>query len=128
MFKTIIAVLGLLAVVQADWDEFKDAAIRYAELGIQNDPVYLSSRSNETARVLNFPCPAIPPSSSVPTSVHRLRPSDIKVIGAIGDSLTAANGAKASLLTAVLTEYRGTLNKRLFMILFFYLSIKIFKV
>jgi hypothetical protein len=109
MLKTIIALIGLLAVAQADWDEFKDAAIRYAELGIQNDPLYMSSRSNDSARALNFPCQPIPPSSPVPTSVHRLRPSDIKVIGAIGDSLTAANGAKASLLTAVLTEYRGTL-------------------
>lgn len=28
--------------------------------------------------------------SNVPTSVHRLRPQDIKVVGALGDSLTAA--------------------------------------
>jgi hypothetical protein len=33
-----------------------------------------------------------------------LRPSDVKIIGAIGDSLTAANGAKAALLTGLLTE------------------------
>jgi hypothetical protein len=31
----------------------------------------------------------------------------VKIIGAIGDSLTAANGAKAALLTGLLTEYRG---------------------
>lgn len=34
-------------------------------------------------------------SDSVPTSVHRLTPGDIDIIGAIGDSLTAANGAFA---------------------------------
>jgi hypothetical protein len=115
MFKTIIVLIGLLAVAQADWDEFKDAAIRYAELGIQNDPLYMSSRSNDSARVHNFPCQPIPPSSPAPTSVHSLRPSDIKVIGAIGDSLTAANGAKASLLIAVLTEYRGILRPSSFL-------------
>lgn len=34
-------------------------------------------------------------SATVPTSVHRLTPGDIDIIGAIGDSLTAANGAFA---------------------------------
>lgn len=27
---------------------------------------------------------------TIPTSVHRLRPQDVKVVGALGDSLTAA--------------------------------------
>ncbi|GFS18649.1 phospholipase B1, membrane-associated [Elysia marginata] len=42
----------------------------------------------------DFPCP-LPKSDSdgVPTSVHRLHPRDIKVIGAVGDSLTAGRGA-----------------------------------
>lgn len=44
---------------------------------------------------------------SRPSSVHRLRPSDIEVIGAIGDSLTAANGAKANTIIGVLLEDRG---------------------
>lgn len=34
-------------------------------------------------------------SEKVPTSVHRLTPGDIDIVGAIGDSLTAANGAFA---------------------------------
>jgi phospholipase B1, membrane-associated len=54
----------------------------------------------------SFDC-RILPSPSVPTSVHRLRPSDIKVIGAMGDSLTAAMGAKAKTVIGLLTEYRG---------------------
>ncbi|KFO23324.1 Phospholipase B1, membrane-associated [Fukomys damarensis] len=33
-------------------------------------------------------CPDMSPSDSIPTSVHRLKPADIKVIGAMGDSLT----------------------------------------
>ncbi|XP_036449109.1 phospholipase B1, membrane-associated [Colossoma macropomum] len=49
------------------------------------------------------------PSSSVPTSVHALRPADIKVVGALGDSLTAANGVGAAEnnLLDVMKEYRG---------------------
>ena len=74
-------------------------------MGIENDPLYVLSRSE--SRVLPFTCAAQPPSPSVPTSVHQLRPADIKVIGAIGDSLTAANGAKATNLLGLLTEYRG---------------------
>uniref|UniRef100_A0A1I8JHV6 Triacylglycerol lipase n=1 Tax=Macrostomum lignano TaxID=282301 RepID=A0A1I8JHV6_9PLAT len=46
-------------------------------------------------------------SPSRPTSVHRLRPGDIDVIGAMGDSLTAANGALATSILGLLTEYRG---------------------
>ncbi|PAA55063.1 hypothetical protein BOX15_Mlig012266g2 [Macrostomum lignano] len=46
-------------------------------------------------------------SPSRPTSAHRLRPGDIDVIGAMGDSLTAANGALATSILGLLTEYRG---------------------
>jgi phospholipase B1 len=57
--------------------------------------------------VHKFTCTPSGPSNTVPTSVHRLKPADIKVIGAIGDSLTAANGAGASTLLGLITEYRG---------------------
>jgi len=52
-------------------------------------------------------CPSLSHSSSTPTSVHALRPTDVKVVGAIGDSLTAANGALAVTPLGLLTEYRG---------------------
>nr|XP_020839433.1 phospholipase B1, membrane-associated [Phascolarctos cinereus] len=54
-------------------------------------------------------CPHMDPSNSVPTSVHNLRPADIKVIGALGDSLTAGNGAGSQPgdIIDVLTQYRG---------------------
>ncbi|CAF1490577.1 unnamed protein product, partial [Didymodactylos carnosus] len=38
---------------------------------------------------------------------HALRPGDIKHVGAMGDSLTAANGAKAFSIIGLLIEYRG---------------------
>ncbi|KAI3367601.1 hypothetical protein L3Q82_026443 [Scortum barcoo] len=55
----------------------------------------------------DFSCVNTAPSNSVPTSVHRLRPADIKVVGALGDSITAAFGAKAKNLLELRTEYRG---------------------
>ncbi|XP_078503486.1 phospholipase B1, membrane-associated [Lissotriton helveticus] len=52
-------------------------------------------------------CPDMNPSVDIPVSVHSLRPADIKVVAALGDSLTAGNGAGANNLLDVLTQYRG---------------------
>ncbi|CAF3422780.1 unnamed protein product [Rotaria sp. Silwood1] len=54
----------------------------------------------------NFPCP-IPKDSHVPKTIHELRPSDVKCVGAIGDSLTAGLGAQAVTPVGLLLEYRG---------------------
>ncbi|XP_066403968.1 phospholipase B1, membrane-associated [Molothrus aeneus] len=57
----------------------------------------------------NIPCPDRDPSDTVPVSVHNLKPADIQVIAAVGDSLTAANGAgsRPHDVLDVLTQYRG---------------------
>ncbi|KAL6723382.1 hypothetical protein Aduo_018394 [Ancylostoma duodenale] len=47
------------------------------------------------------------PSKTVPTNVNSVRPADIKVVMALGDSLTAANGAGAEDPVAVILQYRG---------------------
>ncbi|TDG51313.1 hypothetical protein AWZ03_002400 [Drosophila navojoa] len=46
-------------------------------------------------------------SAERPTSVHRLRPGDIDIIGGMGDSLTAGNGIFATNLGHVTVENRG---------------------
>ncbi|KAM7358682.1 phospholipase B1, membrane-associated isoform 2-T3 [Cochliomyia hominivorax] len=46
-------------------------------------------------------------SSEPPTSVHRLRPGDIDIVGAIGDSLTAGNGIFANNILHTVHENRG---------------------
>ncbi|TGZ57433.1 hypothetical protein DBV15_11347, partial [Temnothorax longispinosus] len=46
-------------------------------------------------------------SSKVPESVHKLRPGDIDVIAAMGDSLTAGAGIFAGNLLQILIENRG---------------------
>ncbi|XP_044229893.1 phospholipase B1, membrane-associated [Thunnus albacares] len=55
----------------------------------------------------DFSCVNTAPSNTVPTSAHRLRPADIKVVAALGDSLTAGFGAKAKSLLQLRTENRG---------------------
>ncbi|XP_039992557.1 phospholipase B1, membrane-associated isoform X1 [Xiphias gladius] len=55
----------------------------------------------------DFSCVNTAPSDTVPTSVHRLRPADIKVVAALGDSITTGFGAKAKSLLQLRTEYRG---------------------
>ncbi|XP_060115378.1 phospholipase B1, membrane-associated-like [Heteronotia binoei] len=52
-------------------------------------------------------CPEQTPSKEVPTSVHKLRPADIQVIAALGDSLTTAVGAQATGLSDLKTPWRG---------------------
>lgn len=55
----------------------------------------------------DFTCTNMAPSDSVPTSAHKVRPGDIKVVGALGDSITAGFGAKAKNLLELLIESRG---------------------
>ncbi|XP_026857456.2 phospholipase B1, membrane-associated [Electrophorus electricus] len=55
----------------------------------------------------DFSCMDTAPSSSVPTSVHKLRPADIKVVAALGDSMTTGLGAKSQHYFQLSTEYKG---------------------
>uniref|UniRef100_A0A182YNY3 Phospholipase B1, membrane-associated n=1 Tax=Anopheles stephensi TaxID=30069 RepID=A0A182YNY3_ANOST len=55
-----------------------------------------------------FPCNvSLGRSAKPPTSVHKLRPGDINVIAAMGDSLTAGSGAAASGFVDLFQENRG---------------------
>ncbi|KAL1117839.1 hypothetical protein AAG570_004154, partial [Ranatra chinensis] len=55
-----------------------------------------------------FPCDVAAGRSAVPpSSVDKLRPGDIAVVAALGDSLTAGNGAAATNIFQVYTENRG---------------------
>lgn len=62
---------------------------------------------NLSAAPTRFECEVYPPSPQVPTLVSKLRPGDIKVVGALGDSLTAAFGAKAATIFTLFNDYRG---------------------
>ncbi|MCJ8736485.1 hypothetical protein PDJAM_G00013010 [Pangasius djambal] len=80
----------------------------------RNSPVQPESETHSAEEQIeplstSFTCTVTSPSPSVPTSVHFLRPADVNVVAALGDSITAGNGVGASQnnLLGVLTEYRG---------------------
>ena len=54
----------------------------------------------------DFPCKPFN-STTKPASVHRLKPSDVDVVAALGDSITAAFGTKSSDLLTLFVEFRG---------------------
>jgi len=72
-----------------------------------DDSISHSKRVYPSHTPVPFTCNITGPSPQVPTSVHQLRPADIKVLAAVGDSLTAGFGALADCLLWVFTEYRG---------------------
>merc|ERR1711931_105390 len=92
-FESMVKAMESNALLEDIWD--KDHFPKFKEGQSQSVP---ESQLN---------CPDFPPSPSAPTSVHALRPSDVSVVAAIGDSLTAANGALAKTPLGLLTEYRG---------------------
>ncbi|KAE8286981.1 Phospholipase B1, membrane-associated [Larimichthys crocea] len=53
-----------------------------------------------------FQCPDMTPSHSVPSSVEYVKAADIKVIAALGDSLTTGIGANASTVLGIPIEFR----------------------
>ncbi|XP_076464552.1 phospholipase B1, membrane-associated-like [Babylonia areolata] len=65
------------------------------------------NRSNVASESNVFRCAVLPKSSPVPISVHELRPSDIKVVAALGDSITAGTGITAETIVEELIQNRG---------------------
>ncbi|XP_077395763.1 phospholipase B1, membrane-associated-like isoform X2 [Festucalex cinctus] len=53
-----------------------------------------------------FWCPDMSPSPSIPTSVENVKAADVKVIAALGDSLTTAIGANGSTILSIPFEFR----------------------
>ncbi|XP_051908702.1 phospholipase B1, membrane-associated isoform X2 [Hippocampus zosterae] len=53
-----------------------------------------------------FQCPEMSPSPSAPSSVELVKAGDIKVVAALGDSLTTAIGANATTVLGIPIEFR----------------------
>ncbi len=66
------------------------------------DRDYLSYKHNT-----EFNCKRIEYTTGKPVTIDTLKPSDIRVVAALGDSLTAGLGAGASNIVELLLEYRG---------------------
>ncbi|XP_039301947.1 phospholipase B1, membrane-associated [Solenopsis invicta] len=80
--------------------------------GTEEKYLQIARKANKTQKIVPddvpFPCNVTGGRSpKVPTSVHKLRPGDIDVIAAMGDSLTAGTGAFAGNVFQVIVENRG---------------------
>uniref|UniRef100_A0A8D8TC04 Phospholipase B1, membrane-associated n=1 Tax=Cacopsylla melanoneura TaxID=428564 RepID=A0A8D8TC04_9HEMI len=67
-------------------------------------------KQNYISSKIPFPCENsthLGRSKVKPDNVHRLRPGDIDVVGAMGDSLVAGNGALEEYALGTFIEYRG---------------------
>ncbi|CAF1068319.1 unnamed protein product [Rotaria sordida] len=91
-------------IEELSYDEkFLDEYTKWSsELFSQSDYIYGNSHGK-------FPCPIDKSNEniSIPTSVHTLRPSDVKCIAAMGDSLTTGIAAHAITPIGLLMENRG---------------------
>ena len=67
--------------------------------------VRFHQESLEAAVGSHFTCPAIS-KHETPTTVHRLTPSDIKIIAALGDSVTTGFGARSKSIVDLFVEFR----------------------
>ncbi|KAL7861619.1 hypothetical protein SRHO_G00130600 [Serrasalmus rhombeus] len=95
----------LLCCVNGDWwNEYEEALKYYSQEELsQEQPGKIRPQSFQHPP---FQCPDMSPSPTIPTSVERVKAADIKVIAALGDSLTTAIAANASNLLGVPFEYR----------------------
>ncbi|XP_033633251.1 phospholipase B1, membrane-associated-like [Asterias rubens] len=104
----LLVFLAAVIAASASMPEEPDKWQRYKSEMSQLDYVSPRKDCNEPyVHGMRFDC-SITSSNDVPSSVHKLRPGDVAVIGAFGDSITAGNGALACTLLEVFIEYRGT--------------------
>ena len=73
---------------------------------VANEPNYFDYSPFKSDKSFTFDCNTQTLGNEVPKSVHELRPGDVSVVAAMGDSLTAACGADADTVIGLLTEYR----------------------
>ncbi len=107
LFTFMILLPSALLANNDIWQKYENEVRRLSSLKM--DKFLLKDYDFEAAAksTTKFNCHSLPFSVERPKSVHKLTPGDISVVGAIGDSLTAANGAQATNVIELLKEYRG---------------------
>lgn len=95
---------------QDEWKSFLDGIDKITPK-FDDDTVFEDETNPITCRLnylseFPFNCPSMA-SKKEPTSVHELTPADIDVVGAMGDSLTAAFGEESCSLINLGIEFRG---------------------
>ncbi|XP_076389006.1 phospholipase B1, membrane-associated-like isoform X2 [Megachile rotundata] len=118
-FLTVVLLCVLIAAQKTEWDSPENLHIyrnfrKWILYNFGGDQLQRPTRyrlehlQKQLPPDVPFPCNvAGGRSAKVPDSVHRLRPGDIDVVAAMGDSITAGNGIFAMNLMQVLIENRG---------------------
>jgi phospholipase B1 len=100
--KLFFLALALLSCTDARFtSEQVSKILKFSELYESKDLLLWPTPNNR------FKCQRTIYKDPRPASVHMLRPSDIEVIGSVGDSITAGTAAGAKTLFGLLIEYRG---------------------
>ncbi|XP_045169925.2 phospholipase B1, membrane-associated-like isoform X2 [Mercenaria mercenaria] len=124
MMKLLFCLLAFIAVTEAKTnfqERLRDFFVQVSknetllQMYREHERQYIEARErylhhkNRTGRAVSpFNCmQSYPMTYSQPTSVHTLRPEQVSVIAAMGDSLTAGNGILGNNILDCLTEYRG---------------------
>jgi hypothetical protein len=100
-----VAVSQILAQDGSDWIAAYDRQV--GELAAQHPELRVFDGSSQRGQRREFPCEPLRPSERRAESVHELTPGDIAAVGALGDSVTAGFGARATSLIDLTVEARG---------------------
>ncbi|XP_072030673.1 phospholipase B1, membrane-associated-like [Amphiura filiformis] len=107
-------VAGSSAILHDVWSAFLDEIYKHGDVIVKNNETTTTTPPPPYDCYPPFEHPHVfecnvegKRSPERPTSVHRLMPGDIDVVGALGDSITAGTGAGACELIGIAIEYRG---------------------
>ncbi|KAE8586149.1 hypothetical protein XENTR_v10021566 [Xenopus tropicalis] len=105
MLKVIIFSLCLHQAYGLDWfDNYMSGLKTQIPMyGLQEFPEKAKNGSSHNEVLI---CPDMSPSAEVPTTVEKVKPADVKVVAALGDSLTTAIAANATSVLEIPNEYR----------------------
>ncbi|XP_017331511.1 phospholipase B1, membrane-associated [Ictalurus punctatus] len=105
LFLFAVTTHVLLCHVKGNWwQDYKETIKHFSQETLYQE--YPDKVRQQDFQHPPFQCPDMSPSPTVPTSVEKVKAADIKVIAALGDSLTTAIGANASTVLGVPIEYR----------------------
>ncbi|KAM5129988.1 phospholipase B1, membrane-associated-like [Mantella aurantiaca] len=101
----LVCTLYLHSVYGLDWMEnYMEGMTEQISLyGLQQFPEKAEGRAGYRRELT---CPDSSPSPLTPITADRVRPADVKIVAALGDSLTTAIGANATNVLQIPTEYR----------------------
>lgn len=111
MRSSVLLVCILTVSVGADFSQYRDFILKQStnQTFLREYDAHIkswTSKQSDNVGDYTFPCEVLEPLPPA-TSVHKLTPADIKVVAALGDSITAGTGINAITPIGLLTQWRG---------------------